>query len=277
MSQAVVSTVKRKLVITVRLLLEGLSGLSTFQKYSMVFILVFQISILMMVDYFKKEEEESNRRTWLIEGRLEMLGAIYDGDIALVRKLLDAGVDPNKPYYLYPLEFAIVWVGAPVSGQSNEAQSKEIVRLLVSRGASVNLYNAKSNPILYSALSTDKDIFQLILKAGADLNAKNRSGNPIIFDLIDKSAIDNGWYFRKGWYLEALELIISNGADLNIKNADGESVYCFALKEWNDCKDWEKKHNPDCKNCLERCDHKHRRVLELLVKAGAREEACAAN
>lgn len=137
----------------------------------------------------------------------ELLEAV-GGEIAEVKRLLDAGCDPNvtNPRYgntpLYNACFRnrpdvvklLVFRGAnpnqrliyrsPVDGRVEDgivvlmlAQSSEVMATLLAAGADPNVADAAGNtPLMRCVLIAPREAVELLLKAGADATARNRAG-----------------------------------------------------------------------------------------------------
>ncbi|XP_068167208.1 histone-lysine N-methyltransferase EHMT1a isoform X2 [Antennarius striatus] len=93
-----------------------------------------------------------------------------------------------------------------------EYKHREVVRLLLARGADVNLRDKEENVCLHwAALSGCDDIAQALLEANCDLNAVNIHGD----SPLHVAAREN--------HLECVMLFLSHGADVNQTNREGET------------------------------------------------------
>lgn len=81
----------------------------------------------------------------------------------------------------------------------------EMVRLLIGRGADVNVTNRHANsPLLYAAADGDVKMTRALLDAGADVNAPDGAGcSPLCFALR---------FSASGSHLQVVELLKSRGA-----------------------------------------------------------------
>ncbi len=121
------------------------------------------------------------------------------GDIDVVRILLDAGANPNIPdpkeKGLIPLERAVV---------KNE---KEIVQLLLSRGANANGAAALSPPLHYAiAVLKDPEMVSILLEGGANVNAPDPLQEGML--PLERAARDGN--------VEIVRLLLQRGADPNM-------------------------------------------------------------
>uniref|UniRef100_A0A4W5R081 Euchromatic histone-lysine N-methyltransferase 1a n=1 Tax=Hucho hucho TaxID=62062 RepID=A0A4W5R081_9TELE len=93
-----------------------------------------------------------------------------------------------------------------------EYKHRELVLLLLSRGADVNIRDKEENICLHwAALSGSNDIAQILLDARCDLHAVNVHGD----SPLHIAAREN--------QLECVTLLLSQGADVNLKNREGET------------------------------------------------------
>lgn len=117
--------------------------------------------------------------------------AIYLKDEAKAKSLIERGADVNKrtPYGTTSLDRAV------------NAGLRDIVRLLVDKGADIN---AKDNwywTPLHSAIYSSKGIVELLIAQGANLNAKDGDGRTPL------------WYAEKEGRTEIVELLKKQGAN----------------------------------------------------------------
>ncbi|XP_068454965.1 histone-lysine N-methyltransferase EHMT1a [Clinocottus analis] len=94
-----------------------------------------------------------------------------------------------------------------------EYKHKELVQLLLARGADVNLRDKEENVCLHwAALSGCDDVALALLEAGCDLDAVNVHGDSV----LHVAAREN--------HLDCVMLFLSRGADVNQKNKEGDSA-----------------------------------------------------
>jgi hypothetical protein len=126
--------------------------------------------------------------------------ALMEADAEAIRAYLDAGMSANHVFAdenkRTPLMILLFGRQACASG----AGGREIVSLLIQRGANVNAQDEKQNTaLMFAADNCDRETLRLLLKAGAKLNAKNWagltalsmgivSGNPGLEELIASGA-----------------------------------------------------------------------------------------
>jgi ankyrin repeat protein len=100
--------------------------------------------------------------------------AIREGHKHIVRYLLDeANADPNAPGEHLPLVKAL---------RSYDGADAEVVQMLLSRGADINLMHRGWNGVLQAVESSDARMLGLLISMGGpvDLQAVDESGRPVV-------------------------------------------------------------------------------------------------
>ncbi len=146
--------------------------------------------------------------------------AIKNGNIADVKELIDK--DPvlvkdeytgksynscNNTYIWTPLHEAVYY------------DQREIVELLISKGADVNTKDNKGKtPLHYAVENGHKELVELFISKGADVNARDNKGKtPLHY------AVENG-------HKELVELFISKGANVNLKDNEGKTPLNWTIE-----------------------------------------------
>ncbi len=111
--------------------------------------------------------------------------ALYMKDETKARSLIEGGADVSRrtPYGTTPLDRAVV------------AGFKDIVELLIAKGADVNAKDNWDWTPLHSAVYGHKEIVELLIAKGADVNAGDGAGRTPL------------WYAEKEGYTEIVELL----------------------------------------------------------------------
>lgn len=100
--------------------------------------------------------------------------AIREGHKSIVRYLLDeARADPNAPGEHLPLVKAL---------RSYDGHDKEVIQMLLSRGADINRMHRGWNAILQAVENSDTEVLSLLVSLGGpvDLQAVDETGRPVI-------------------------------------------------------------------------------------------------
>jgi uncharacterized protein len=117
-------------------------------------------------------------RSWLDEaGATPFVRAAHSGDMTLVRLLLTYGADPNLPTYgkTTPLMAAsgIGWANG-ITQERSEAETLQVMKLLVDLGADVNAANWEGRTALMGAAQKGSNIaVEYLVEQGASLTAKD--------------------------------------------------------------------------------------------------------
>lgn len=115
----------------------------------------------------------------------ELYHALQKRQIDLVRNFLDAGMDPDQRVDestgMRPLHTLYFGQGCPFM-QPTPPETAEITRLLIERGADVNLQDDRGNSVLKMAAGCDVEVINALIAAGADPNAPD-AGGMVPFDL----------------------------------------------------------------------------------------------
>lgn len=135
-----------------------------------------------------------------------LTSAAEDGDIRMVRRLLQLGAEINSAEVEWSALFA-----------ASSTNNVEICRLLVEYGANVN--HAEEMSALYAASYRGfLEICELLLEAGADVNVKNSlDGDTPIMAAVLKRHVD------------VVVLLTRSGADLSVKTSTGHSLLYLSI------------------------------------------------
>ncbi len=175
----------------------------------------------------------------------ELLEAAANGDIDLMRELLDKGVALNAKT---PDGWTALMIGASQG-------SVAMVKLLLDHGADVNEKNSRGQtPLIFAAHWGHQEIVRLLVDRGADVNAQMHDGWTALIDatqmgkgdvaryLIEKGAAvnaktENGWTALfaavEGSHIDIVKLLIGRGADVNARDAENNTALAMAKTKGN--------------------------------------------
>ena len=141
----------------------------------------------------------------------DIFAAVSSGDLLLVKKLLDSGVDidvqDSKDYT--PLLLAL------------RDYHPKIAEYLIRNGANLELQNDNdSTPLAIASFRGYLDIVELLIDSGANVNAVGKNDNWTA--LMSAASGDN---------LEIAKLLVESGADISIVNNDGKTALDIAQRD----------------------------------------------
>lgn len=144
----------------------------------------------------------------------KLFDACQRSDLEMVKKLL------KKSFFSKPIDINIKdKSGKTLLIIATINKSKEIVELLLEKGADINI---KENEENYSALwfvlnsNIDFDFASFLIKNGANINSTDESKNTLLIDAINIKSMD------------VVNFLLENQADVNLKNEDGYSPILIA-------------------------------------------------
>ena len=151
------------------------------------------------------------------------------------------------------------WCGYPYYDPNNQKESplhlaayfgqKDIVELLIDKGADINTKNNNgSTPLHLAARFGQKDVVELLLTKGADFKVQNNdsrtairlakeNGHPEVFELLLKHANQSGdskeimtfYDYAAVGDIEQVKSFVSKGMDVNAKTQAGTTPLHFAV------------------------------------------------
>ena len=171
------------------------------------------------------------------DGTAPLHTASIHGHPDIVRILLGYGANVNAHggyQRRTPLHDAAM-VDDLVDEEYEPRSNREVVELLLSRGADINAINVHGQTPLWDALyARFNDVTELLIKHGADINAKN---------YVDGKTVLHAAAFNID--LEAVKLFVSRGGDIHAQSFNGDTpLHKAALRG-------------------------HRKIFEFLVDSGA--------
>lgn len=153
-------------------------------------------------------------------GGRELITAIKSRDVATVRRLLDAAVDPNDA------EGAL---GDSALYMAIELAEPEMARLLVEHGADPNHKPGRETPVSVAARTAQKDILELLLAKGGDPNRADSLGLTALHWAVHWSRKTSDQPTRPG-YVDVVKVMLAGGADAAAASKDGRTPLHYAAR-----------------------------------------------
>ena len=104
--------------------------------------------------------------------------------------------------------------------QLDSYATPELVRLLDSYGAKLNLINESGDTALIrAAASVPSEVIKSLIDAGADVNVANKQGQTALMNAADQNDLDS------------VRALLLAGAKVNVRNKEGESAWDLATDD----------------------------------------------
>ena len=112
-------------------------------------------------------------------------------------------------------------------------EHREIIEILLEKGASINIADKKGDtPLLYALRRHDNAIIEFLIEKGADVNLANcYTGETPLMKIIDESPHPELRFSGDQEYLEVAQLLIENTTNANAKDFKGYTAYYYANSE----------------------------------------------
>jgi ankyrin repeat protein len=151
---------------------------------------------------------------------MKLFKAIKEGRVEDVRRLLDAGADPNAKHGI---------LTEPAIALAVEAESPQLVRLLARAGADVDAEDYGGNAAIHEAARSGKpDLVRALIEVGADLNKPDGASQwTALMWATWYSCPQAGTPLRPGFH-EIVRELLAAGADPDRRARDGETALWFA-------------------------------------------------
>ena len=202
------------------------------------------------------------------EGVSPLLLSILNMNFDVAAYLIDKGANVNKwdwwgqsPLYVAVDVNTIPHGGRPDRPSPDETSSKQIIEMLLKKGANPNaqlkllppyrnlgndrgldgMLNIGTTPLIRAAKAFDAPVIEMLLKYGANPNlANNRGFIPIVAaaGVGSTDADTRGWYTTEDVQqrsIASLDLLLKAGGDVNAADTNGKTLlHGAAFWGWND-------------------------------------------
>lgn len=189
-------------------------------------------------------------------GETMMFAAVKAGNIQCLQILMDAGASPKANEEIWEpalflaaeqgsatcMSIALSKVSADCRNTEGETPlmvavknvQLECAKILLQKGASVNVLDKANMPLLHLAASSlDKDCLQLVIDHGANLEAHDGIGQTVLLHSIGCQMYDE--HERR---LQCLQCIVDAGASLSATDLEGQTALIVTMRRgcWDEAK-----------------------------------------
>jgi ankyrin repeat protein len=221
------------------------------------------LAALLSVTTVSAQKQGVNHRN--ADGSTPLQWAVYNGDIAEVRRLLKAGADVSAAnnYGATPMTLAaevantdilklLLEVGANVDSPNPEGQTAlmavartgklEAAQLLLDRGATVDARErwGGQTALMWASARRHPEMMQLLIAKGADVNARSidrdyqrhvtAEGRP---KNLDSGGLTPLLYAARENCIACVDVLLGNHADIDLPDPDGVSPLLLAIMNAN--------------------------------------------
>lgn len=142
--------------------------------------------------------------------------AVVAGKVKLAERHLIKGADVNARYISEKAEMSYGETAVIIAAS---AGNKEMVRMLLKRGADPNITNEGYSAIIYAATYGHTDIVKMLVENGANINQIHVDGTTPLINAVLTGNI------------ELVKLLLEMGADTSIKDYGGKTAEDYAEKD----------------------------------------------
>jgi ankyrin repeat protein len=223
----------------------------------------YVLAALLSVTTVSAQKQDVNHRN--ADGSTPLQWAVYNGDVAEVRRLLKAGADVSAAnnYGATPMTLAaevantdilklLLEGGANVDSPNPEGQTAlmavartgnlEAARLLLERGATVDARErwGGQTALMWASARRHPEMMQLLISKGADVNARSvdrdyqrhvtAEGRP---KSLDSGGLTPLLYAARENCIACVDVLLGNRADIDLPDPDGVSPLLLAIMNAN--------------------------------------------
>jgi uncharacterized protein len=241
----------------------GLGSSVVVQAFRLAVIFAVLLSVATLGAQKSPRKDDVNRRN--PDGSTPLQYAVYNGDVAEVRRLLKAGADVNaaNKYGATPMTLAaevantdmlklLLEVGANADSPNPEGQTAlmavartgnvEAAKLLLDKGAAVDAKEkwGGQTALMWASARRHPEMMQLLISRGADVNAASidrdyqrhvtAEGRP---KNLDSGGLTPLLYAARENCSACVDVLLKNKADIDLPDPDGVSPLLVAIMNAN--------------------------------------------
>lgn len=174
--------------------------------------------ILDIIEFLLKNKADLNVVSFLRNQPI-LLEAVQNNDIKLLHLLLR-----YNPYIDMKDNSGNT---ALLKALCQQNPNKDIIELLISSGADINIQNLNGKTALMIAIKYKKDFVQFLIDKGADVKIVSQSGDRS--HLGNNALMEALFWIKPNDLTEIINLLIDHGIDLDHQNSDGNTALMIAL------------------------------------------------
>lgn len=183
-----------------------------------LYFTLYRNNINEAISIFEKLINNNIEESRLEDGRTLLHKACEIGNIEIIPSILKFtkyDIDALDEFGTTPLLSSVL-----TTYQTYEFKTIKIVKLLVEKGANINVIDKEDNHILTNAISLKQiNLIKTLLELGADIHTISKEGKTVIHFLLDTS-------FTINEFEQYLKLFSEYGVDINYnKNIDSALLY----------------------------------------------------
>ncbi len=144
----------------------------------------------------------------------EIIKVTLKTDVSEIEQVIANGADINqqddKGYT------ALIWA----CSYSSRKNYSDAAKLLISKGANINIQANDGNAAIIEAAGSSPEIFNLLIDKGADVKVKKNDGSGAFFDCL-ATLINYGFEFNND-YKKVIEFLLAEGANVDDAPVSGD-------------------------------------------------------
>ena len=180
-------------------------------------------SVMMLMSLIRFADVSAREKT---DAHAALNRAVLEGNLGAIKLLLDKGVGTHEKDGLEGKTILMTACEAYYPGNDNKGIKKqeEIIALLLDKGHADIEGKDKhgSTALMRAAYRGRHNIVRLLIERGADVNVKNDTGSTPLLEAI------HGCHWESGCIYQSAKALLDNGAKVNVKDALGHTPLYYS-------------------------------------------------